>query len=135
MNENRMKKSMSGIGTPMNFVQRMKKQMGKTDRNINNKSVQKCTSLQRNDVQMRERPQGMTLYHKEKIGSLSELSRSDQRIRTPPDRSPSDVRYDVIQGRRLIIGIDKVLDQRYPKSINHYPRSNDILYTSYPTLY
>ena len=91
MNENRMKKSMNCRGTPMNFVQRMKKQMGKTDRNINNKSVQKCTSLQRNGVQMRDRTQGMTCYPKEKIGSLSELSRSDSRIKTPPDRSTSDV--------------------------------------------
>ena len=135
MNENRMKKSMSGRGTPMNFVQRTKKQMRKTDRSINNKSVQKCTMLQGNGVQMRDRPQGMTRYPKENIGSLSERSRSDPRIRTPLIRSPGDVRHDVIQGRRLNIGIDRVLDQRYPKSISHYPRSNGILYTSYPTLY
>ena len=77
----------------------------------------------------------MTRYPKEKIGSLSELSRSDLRIRTLLDRSPSDVRHDVIQGRKLIIRIDKVLGQWYPKSISHYPRSNGILYTSYPTLY
>ena len=77
----------------------------------------------------------MTRYPKEKIGSLSELSRSDPRIKTPPDRSLSDVKRDVVQGRRLIKGIDRVLDQQYPKSINHYPRSNGILYTSYPTLY
>ena len=77
----------------------------------------------------------MTRYPKEKIGNLSELSISDLRIRTLPDRSPSDVRHDVVQGRRLIIRIDRVLDQRYPKSINHYPRSNGILYTSYLTLY
>ena len=129
-----MKTSISGRRTPMNFVQRTKKQMRKTDRSINNKSVQKCTSLQRNDVQMRDRPQRVTSYPKEEIGSLSELSKSDPRIRTPPERSPSFVRHDVVQGRRLIIGIDRVLDQRYPKSISHYPKSNDILYTSYPTL-
>ena len=77
----------------------------------------------------------MTHYPKEKIGSLNELSRSDPRIRTPPDRSISNVRHDVVQRRKLIVGIDRVLDQQYPKSINHYPRSNGILYTSYPTLY
>ena len=77
----------------------------------------------------------MTRYSKEKIGSLNELNKSDPRIRTPPDRSPSDVRYDIVQRRRLIISIDRVLDQWYPKSIIHYPRSNGILYTSYPTLY
>ena len=84
---------------------------------------------------MRDRPQRMTRYPKEKIGSLNELNKSDPRIRTPPDRSPNDVRYDIVQRRRLIISIDRVLDQRYPKSIIHYPRSNGILYTSYPTLY
>ena len=135
MNENRMKKSMSGRGTPMNFVQRTKKQMRKNDRSISNKSIQKCTLLQRNGVQMRDRPQRMTRYPKEKIGSLTELSKSDSRIRTPSDRSPGDVRHDVVQGRRLIIKIDRVLDQQYPKSISHNPRSNGILYTSYPTLY
>ena len=83
---------------------------------------------------MRDRPQVKTRYPKEEIGSLSELSRSDPKIRTPPERSPGDVRHDVVQGRRLIIGIDRVQDQRYPKSISHYPKSNDILYTSYPTL-
>ena len=103
-----MKTSISGRRTPMNFVQRTKKQMRKTDRSINNKSVQKCTSLQRNDVQMRDRPQRVTSYPKEEIGSLSELNRSDSRIRTPPERSPGDVRHDVVQGRRLIIGIDRV---------------------------
>ena len=53
-------------------------------------------ALQRNGVQIRDRTQGMTHYPKEKIGSLSELSRSDLRIRTPPDRSTSDVRHDVV---------------------------------------
>ena len=49
---------------------------------------------------MKDRPQGMTCYPKEKIGSLSELSRSDLRIRTPQDISPSDVRHRGRQGAR-----------------------------------
>ena len=91
MNENKMKKSMGGRGTPINFVERTKKRMRKTNRSIRNKSIQKCTSLQKNGVHMRDRPQGMTRYPKKKIGSLSELSRSDPRIRTLPDRRTSDV--------------------------------------------
>ena len=75
----------------MNFVQRVKKQMRKTDRRTKNKSVQKHKSLKRDGVEMRNRPQRMTRYPKEKIGSLSELSRRDPRIRTPLDRRPSDV--------------------------------------------
>ena len=80
----------------MNFVQKTKKKMRKTNRTIHNKSIQKCTSLQRNGVQMRDRLQEMTRYPKEKIGSLSKLSKSDPRIRTLSDRSTSDVRHGVV---------------------------------------
>ena len=48
-------------------------------------------SLKRDGVKMRNRPQRMTRYLKEKIGSLSKLSECDPRIRTPLDRRPSDV--------------------------------------------
>ena len=91
MNENRMNKSMSNNRTPMNFVQRMKKQMRKTNRSTKNKSVQKHTSLKRDGVEMRNRPQRMTRYPKEKIGDLSKFSGHDLKIRTPLDRRPSDV--------------------------------------------
>ena len=47
---------------------------------------------------------------KEKIMNLSKLSSGDPRIRTPLDKRPSDVRHDVVQGRELIIRIDKMLD-------------------------
>ena len=77
--------------TPMNFVQRTKKQMWKADRRTRNKSIQKHTSLKRDGVEMRNRPQRMTHYPKEKIGNLSKLSRYDPRIRTSLDRRPSDV--------------------------------------------
>ena len=60
MNENRMDKSMRYGRTPINFVQRMKKQMWKADRHTRNKSVQKHTSLKRDGVEMRNRPQRMT---------------------------------------------------------------------------
>ena len=91
MNENMMKKSMCNRRTPINLIHKTKKQMKKTDRSISNKSIQKCTLLQRNGVQMRDRPQGMTCYPKEKIGSFNELSRSDLKIRTLSDRSTGDV--------------------------------------------
>ena len=91
MNENRMNKRMSDGRTPMNFVQRMKKQMRKTNRSTRNKSIQKHTSLKRDSVEMRDRPQRMTRYPKEKIGSLNKLNGRNSRIRTPLDRRPSDV--------------------------------------------
>ena len=55
MNENRMDKNMSYCRTPMNFVQRTKKQMRKVDRHTRNKSVQKYTSLKKDGVEMRNR--------------------------------------------------------------------------------
>ena len=91
MNENRMDKSMSYSRTPMNFVRRTKKQMRKIDRCTRNKSLQKHTSLKRDDLEMRNRPQRMTHYPKEKIGNLRKFSGRDPRIKTPLDRRPNDV--------------------------------------------
>ena len=91
MNENRKEESVTSGSTPMNFVQRTKKKMKETNRSIHDKSVQKHTSLKRNGVKMRNRPYGMTSDPKEKIMNLNELSSGDPRIRTPLDRSPSDV--------------------------------------------
>ena len=91
MNENRMNKSMCDSRTPMNFVQRMKKQMRKTNRHTRNNCVQKHTMLKRDGVKMRDRPQRMTSYLKEKVGSLNKLSGRDPRIRTPLDKRPSEV--------------------------------------------
>ena len=82
---------------------------------------------------MRDRPQRLTINPKEKIVNLHELSSGDLRIRTPLDRRPSDIRHDVVQGRRLIIRVDKMLDHWHPKSSNHYRRSNGVLITPYPT--
>ena len=87
---------MSSRTTPINLVQRTKQKIRKTNRSIGNKGIQKHTTLQRNGVQVRDRTQGMTSNPKEKIVNLSELNRSDPRIRTPLDRRPSDVRHDVV---------------------------------------
>ena len=87
---------MRSRATLRNLVQRTKKQMRKTNRSISNKGIQKCITLQRNDVQVRDRPQGMTSNPKVKIVNLSELSSSDPKIRTPLDKRSSDVRYDVV---------------------------------------
>ena len=81
----------------MNFVQRTKKQMRKTNRHTKNKSVQKQTSLKRDGVKMRDRPQRMTGYPKEKMGSLSKLSGRDPRIRSHWIKDP--MMYDITSSR------------------------------------
>ena len=82
---------------------------------------------------MRDRPKRMTSNPKEEIMNLSELSSGDSRIRTSLDRRPNDIRHDVIQGRRLIIRVDRMMDHQNPKGISHYRRGNGVPYTLYPT--
>ena len=85
MNKNGEERSMSSRTTPMNLNQRMNEKMRKANRSISNKGIQKCTMLQRNGVQMRDRPKRVTSNPKEKIVNLIKLSSSDLRIRTRVD--------------------------------------------------
>ena len=75
----------------------------------------------------------MTRNFKKQIGSLRKRKRRNPRIKTPLDRGSSDVRHDNIYRRSLSIGIDRLCNDRNPKSLNHYPRGNGELNTSYPT--
>ena len=59
--------------------------------------------------------------------------RGDTRINTPTNGSTSDVRHNVIKRRGLSVWEHRLLYQRYTKSGGHYRRSNDILFTPYPT--
>ena len=60
MNKNREEKTMCNRITPMNLNQGSNEKSKKTHRSINHKNIQKCTSLNRNGVQVRDRPDGMT---------------------------------------------------------------------------
>ena len=135
MNKNREEQSISSRTTPMQLNQRTNKKMRKANRSISNKGIQKCITLQKNDVQMRDRSKRMTSNPKEEIMNLSELNSGDLRIRTPLDRRPSDIRHDVVQERRLIIKVDRMLDHWHPKGISHYRRGNGVPYTPYLTPY
>ena len=90
MNENRKEKSMSSRTTPMYLNQRTNEKIRKTYRSISNKGIQKCASLQRNSVQVRDRPNGMVRNPKENIVNLGQLVSGDSRIKTPLDRSTSN---------------------------------------------
>ena len=135
MNKNRKEKSMCKRTTPMNLNQRTNEKIRKTHRSIYDKSIQKCTSLGRNSVQMRDGPNRMVRNLEKQIMNLGQLVRGDPRIRTPLDRRSSKIWHNVIKWRRLIIRIGEMLDLRHPKSRGHYRRSNDILFTPYPTLH
>ena len=77
----------------------------------------------------------MTRYPKKQIIELSKLKRVDSRISTPTNGSTSDEGHNIIEGRRLYVRIHRLLYQRYSKSRGHYLKSNDILFTPYPSLH
>ena len=91
MNKNREEKSMSKRTTPMNFNKRTKEKMRKTHRSVYDKSIQKCISLYRNSVQMRDRPNRMARNSEKEIMNLSQLVRGDPKIKTPLDKRSSKI--------------------------------------------
>ena len=91
MNKNWKEKSMSRRTTFMNPNQKSNEKMRKTHRSICDKSIQKCTSLDKNSVQMRDRPDRMAKNPKKEIMNLGQLMRSDPRIRTSLDRRLSKI--------------------------------------------
>ena len=65
--------------------------MRKTHRSICDKGIQKCTSPDRNNVQVRDGPDRMARNPKKEIMNLGQLMKSDPRITTPLDRRPSKI--------------------------------------------
>ena len=90
MNKNEEEKSMSSRTTLMNLNQRTNEKMRKAHRSINDKRIQKCTSLYRNGMQMRDGPDGMARNSEKEIMSLGQLVRGDLRIGTLLDSSTSN---------------------------------------------
>ena len=91
MNKNQKEKSMNRRTIPMNLNQGTNEKVRKTHRSICDKSIQKCISLNRNSVQVRDGPDRMARNLEKEIMNLSQLVRSDSRISTPLDRSPSKI--------------------------------------------
>ena len=91
MNKNQEEKSMSRRTTPMNLNQGTNEKMRKTHKSICDKGIQKCTSLDKNSVQMRDGPDKMARNLEKEIMNLGQFVRSDSRIRTPLDRRPSKI--------------------------------------------
>ena len=80
---------MSRRTTPMNLNQESNEKMRKTHRSIYDKGIQKCTSLDRNGVQVRDGLDRMARNLEKQIMNLGQLMRSDPRINTPLDGSTS----------------------------------------------
>ena len=133
MNKNREEKSMRRRTTPTNFNQWTNEKMRKTHRSIRHKGIQKCISLYRNGVQVRDGPDRMARNPEKEIMDLDQLMKGDPSIKTPLNRRPSKIWHNVIKWRGLIIMIDTLTYRRYPKSRGHYWRSDGVLFTPYPT--
>ena len=84
-------------------------------------------------MEMRDRSYTMTRNPEKQIVELNKLMGSDTRINTPTSGSTSDKRHNVIKERDLSVWVHGLLYQRYAKSKGRYLRSNDILFTPYPT--
>ena len=102
MNENRETQTMRLSTTPMNLNNRMNEKSRKTYRSISDESIQKRTSLSRNGMYMRNRPNAMTRNPKEQIVELSKLMCGNPRISTLTNGSTSKKRHDVVNGRNSI---------------------------------
>ena len=117
----------------MNNNKRMNEKSRKTHRCIDNKGIQKCASLNGNSVKMRDRPNGMTRNLEKQIIELSKLMGSDTRISTPTNGSTDNERHDVIKKRDFSVWVHGLMYQRYSNSRGDSSKSNDILFTPYPT--
>ena len=91
MNKNREKQTMCSRNTPMNLYQGLNEKMRKTHRTICHKGIQKCTSLERNDVQMRDGSDRMARNPEKEIMNLGQPMRGNPRLRTPLNGRPSEI--------------------------------------------
>ena len=121
--------------TPMNLNKRTNEKSRKTDRGISDESIQEPTSLNRNGMYLRNKPNAMTRNPKEKIIELSKLMCGNPRISTPTNGSTSKKRHNVVNGRNLYVRVHKLLYQRYTKRRSHYLSGNDKLFTLYPSFH
>ena len=120
MYENMEEKTMCCRNTPMNLNQGSNEKSRKTHRSISHKGIQKCTSLNRNGVQVRDGPDRMTRNPEKQIMNLGKLMKGNPRISTPLNESTSEISHNVIKRRGFIIRVDWLSYQRYPKSRGHY---------------
>ena len=116
MNKNQKEKTIRFCTTPMYLNKRSNEKSRKTHKNVNNKGIQKCTSLNGNSMKMRDRPNGMKRNLEKQIIELSKLMGCDTRISTQTNGSVGGEKHDVIKRRGLSVWVHGLLYQRYTKS-------------------
>ena len=116
MNKNGEKKTMPSRTTLVNLYQGSNEKMRKTHRSICHKGIQKCTSLNRNGVQVKDGLDGMTRNPEKQVMNLGQPMRGNPRISTPLNESIGEIWHNVIKRRGLIIRVHRLRYLRYPKS-------------------
>ena len=76
---------------PMNLNQGSNEKSRKTHRSISHKGIQKCTSLNRNGVQVIDGPDKMTRNPEKQIMNLGKLMGDNPRISTPLNGSTGEI--------------------------------------------
>ena len=84
-------KTMCCRTTPMNLNLGTNKKSRKTHRSISYKDIQKCTSLNRNGVQVRDGLDGMIRNPEKQIMNLSKLMGGNPKISTPLNGSTGEI--------------------------------------------
>ena len=91
MYKNKEEKTMCSRTTPMNLNQGTNEKSRKTQRSISHKGIQKCTSLNRNGVQVRDGPNRMTRNPEKQIMNLSKFMGGNMRISTPLNGNTGEI--------------------------------------------
>ena len=91
MNKNREEKTMCSRTTPMNLNQGSNEKSRKTHRSICHNGIQKCIFLNRNGVQVRDGPNGMTRNPEKQVMILGQLMRGNPRISTLLNGSTGEI--------------------------------------------
>jgi len=79
-----------------------------SDESIGDESATKCTSLNRNGMYVRNRPNAMKRNPKEQIIELSKLMCGNPGISTLTNGSTSKKRHEVINGRKLCVKVHRL---------------------------
>ena len=91
MYKNREEKTMCSRTTPMNLNQGSNKKSRKIHRSISHKGIQKCTSLNRNGVQVRDGLDRMIRNPEKQIMNLGKLMGGNTKISTPLNGSTGEI--------------------------------------------
>ena len=118
---------------PMRLNNGLNEKKRKTNRTISTKGIHKCTSINKNIIQMGYRKDIVTCYPKQHVIELGLLTRVKPWFITPSDSSSTKKCHDIINRRSLSVWICRSTNNRYMRSFKHYLFSYPKFFTSNPS--